>query len=1108
MAGVITLPTLVQRIFIDSSQTGKARREIEGNIGGVSRTMQRTGSFLTKAVTVPMLGFAAAGVKAAADVDKGLREVNSLFGQTGKAAEQSFGQLRKLVGDLSADVGIAQDVLVKGLYQAISAGVPKDNAFSFMQVAAKASIAGVTDVETAIDGLTTTINAFGLEASDVQAVADSMFATVQGGKTNFAQLSDALFNVAPAAAALGVSFQEVNAAIATLTASGTPTSVATTQIRAALVGLTRPSKEMDEIFGSLGFKSAQAAIEQKGLKFALEAVAKEAGGDVGKLQQLLGSVEAVAAVNVLAGTGAGKFSDELERQKNSAGAAQTAYEEMEKSTSRQFERLKVNFQNASIVVGNALLPSLNSVVGVVTELFGAFTTLPEPMQRTVVMFGGIAAATGPALIGMSKVLDAGRNVGGAFKALEIAPKLGRGISLLAGAFKTVGLALLTPPLGVVLAIGAVVTAIVLLYQKNESFRRFVTRAWAAIKGAVGAVGRFFTDTLFPALGAAVGAVGDAWGATTSFLADVWRGVMDAVSAAWNGVGKPIFEAIKTAIGVLLIPWKIEFAIAKAIFVELWEAVRATWSAIGPPIFGAIKTAVGALVAWWQFQFNVAKTVFFAAVTAVKAVWDTVLRPVFSAIASVLSTVVVAGFNAARAAIGAAFSAIGTAVSAVWNGVLRPLFSGIASFVTGPLAGAFRTFGGIVSGVWSGITSGASAAWNGAKDIIGGALKAIGKIVGAFAGAVATIADKVGLDHIAAGLRSFADSARTFGLAAGGLVPVSTARGRRRKTGGGFTTNVPTAIVGEGGPHDEYVIPTDPKYRKRALKLYGQLGERLVKGYVGGGVIDFFEDELIGPVLGGLQDVARFAGDLASKSVGEVIETIRKGGAALLGSIIPKAPVGDNLASFAPAGYNKFRGRLIDVIRGGAASAGAARDGALSGSSSGLNPEFLRRFNRYNDSLGGKFRIVSGFRTRAQQQKLYDLYQSGQGNLAARPGTSQHERGLAIDHAPSSTSGDRGVASGFRLRYPVRGEPWHVEPFAAGGVVRAAEMVLRQLSSSEGARERGVVKAESGGAAVVIHVDKLVVRDDRDVVLVSRELNKLIEDRQRARGNRPQAGLTS
>ncbi len=106
---------------------------------------------------------------------------------------------------------------------------------------------------------------------------------------------------------------------------------------------------------------------------------------------------------------------------------------------------------------------------------------------------------------------------------------------------------------------------------------------------------------------------------------------------------------------------------------------------------------------------------------------------------------------------------------------------------------------------------------------------------------------------------------------------------------------------------------------------------------------------------------------------------------------------------------------------------------LAGSTAGLNPEFLRRFNLYSDRVGG-LRIVSGFRSRAQQERLYALYLSGRGNLAARPGTSKHERGLAIDHAPHSTPSMRQIARDFRLHYPVRGEPWHVEPFARGGIL--------------------------------------------------------------------------
>lgn len=55
----------------------------------------------------------------------------------------------------------------------------------------------------------------------------------------------------------------------------------------------------------------------------------------------------------------------------------------------------------------------------------------------------------------------------------------------------------------------------------------------------------------------------------------------------------------------------------------------------------------------------------------------------------------------------------------------------------------------------------------------------------------------------------------------------------------------------------------------------------------------------------------------------------------------------------------------------------------------MNAAFQKQF-------GYGLQINSGGRTRQEQQYLYDLYRSGRGNLAARPGTSVHESGRALD----------------------------------------------------------------------------------------------------------------
>jgi TP901 family phage tail tape measure protein len=365
-------------------------------------------------LSVVLAGFATVSIYQFGQIDKSLREVNSLFNLTGEAADKNFGELVEISKQASNEVGLLQQDISKGLYDAISAGVPKDNAFDFIVTAGKAAIGGVTDLKTSVDGLTTVINAYGKDFDEVGAVSDSIFATIQGGKTTFAELSASLFNIAPAASAANVSMEEVNASIAALTASGTPTSVATTQIRAALVGLQRPSADMDKIFQKLGFQNAQLAIESKGLKFALDAVKTASKGNNGELQTLLGSVEAVAAVNVLAGTGSAKFTAELERQANAAGSAENAYNELEKSFPRQLERLKAQFSNISIEIGQRLAPLVGLLASGLQKLSDFWNSLDESTKDLIVTFGGMVAAIAPIALIIGKLIALAPAMGAAW----------------------------------------------------------------------------------------------------------------------------------------------------------------------------------------------------------------------------------------------------------------------------------------------------------------------------------------------------------------------------------------------------------------------------------------------------------------------------------------------------------------------------------------------------------------------------------------------------------------------------------------------------------------------------------------------------------------------
>ncbi|WP_434384855.1 peptidoglycan-binding protein [Melittangium boletus] len=92
------------------------------------------------------------------------------------------------------------------------------------------------------------------------------------------------------------------------------------------------------------------------------------------------------------------------------------------------------------------------------------------------------------------------------------------------------------------------------------------------------------------------------------------------------------------------------------------------------------------------------------------------------------------------------------------------------------------------------------------------------------------------------------------------------------------------------------------------------------------------------------------------------------------------------------------------------------------------------FNRMHAAAaraGINLHVNSGFRSMAEQQELYRKYLNGTGNLAAKPGYSNHQGGIAVDINVGGTGTStykwlaaHGAEYGFKRTVP--SEPWHWE----------------------------------------------------------------------------------
>ncbi|WDZ87181.1 phage tail tape measure protein [Micromonospora cathayae] len=100
---------------------------------------------------------------------------------------------------------------------------------------------------------------------------------------------------------------------------------------------------------------------------------------------------------------------------------------------------------------------------------------------------------------------------------------------------------------VVIAIAALVAAVVLAYQKNETFRKIVQAVWSGIQSAIGWVVAWWTGTAWPAIKKGIDFLISGFQFYLSVVKAVWSGIFSAISTAWGWIRDQVFAPIRTYI---------------------------------------------------------------------------------------------------------------------------------------------------------------------------------------------------------------------------------------------------------------------------------------------------------------------------------------------------------------------------------------------------------------------------------------------------------------------------------------------------------------------------------------------------------------------------------
>lgn len=310
-----------------------------------------------------------ASVKAITDALMGCTQESTKFktamakvGTIADETQEPLGDMRNEILALSGETGKSVEELAEAAYQAISASVATESAVNFTSKANKLAVGGFSDTTTAVDILTTAINAYGMSADDAAKISDVLITTQNLGKTSVAQLGASMGMVIPLAAAYNMDLEDLSASYALLTANGTQTAQATTYVKAALNELGSTSSVVGSTLKKKTGKTfAELMAEGNSLGDVLQVLADSVDGDTTAFNNMWSSSEAGVGMLSILNSGTSKYNSLVQAMEGSTGAATTAFEKMSETGEFAQQRFQNATENLKIAIGDELAPVLMEI---------------------------------------------------------------------------------------------------------------------------------------------------------------------------------------------------------------------------------------------------------------------------------------------------------------------------------------------------------------------------------------------------------------------------------------------------------------------------------------------------------------------------------------------------------------------------------------------------------------------------------------------------------------------------------------------------------------------------------------------------------------------------
>lgn len=347
--------------------------------------------------------------------------------------------------------------------------------------------------------------------------------------------------------------------------------------------------------------------------------------------------------------------------------------------------LEAEQANLNTQIGEIFLPIMKELVNIGKQVIGFFTSLPKPVQNTLIVVGVLAATLGPLILLVASLITAFKTIG------SVLGGFGSIAKVAAGAMKLLSASFLTNPIFLVIAaITALVAGLIYFFSQTELGKELWAGFVGFLQDTMENVGKFITDTL--------------------------TNIGNFFTDTFENIGK-FLDTTLTAIGKF--------------FTDTFENIKKVVKTAIDIVKKVIETVFNAIKAYFEFVFNLYKTIFTTAFNIIKGIVETVVNAIKAVIETVFKAIewfIKTFLRGLEVIFGGAFQIIKDIVTGAWNfinektnGALTKLrdtigniWSSIKDRIKGFIDNIINFFGGIpeamanvgkniVEGIWNGIS---------------------------------------------------------------------------------------------------------------------------------------------------------------------------------------------------------------------------------------------------------------------------------------------------------------------------------------------------------------------------------------------------------------------